>query len=57
MTQHPNTQPIQEQEEVVLYEAPAIVYEGMLSTRAGSPVPPDPGAGLFGAERSDLFGD
>ncbi|MBK8431863.1 MAG: hypothetical protein IPL28_11495 [Chloroflexi bacterium] len=57
MTQHPQTQPSLEVREEFVYEAPAIVYEGVLSTRAGSPIPPDPGAGLFGADSSDLFGE
>jgi hypothetical protein len=57
MTQHPNNQPTQKASEEFVYEAPAIVYEGVLSTRAGSPIPPDPGAGLFGADSSDLFGE
>ena len=57
MTQHPQTQPSLEAREEFVYEAPAIVYEGVLSTRAGSPIPPDPGAGLFGADSNDLFGE
>ena len=37
------------------YEAPAIVYEGVISTRAGSPQNISPGASGDGVDPSDLF--
>ena len=55
MNQELNTQPAQESK-VTVYEAPAVIYEGLLTTRAGSPIP-DPDGGLFGANSSDLFGE
>jgi hypothetical protein len=55
MNQEMYTQPAQESE-VNVYEAPAVIYEGLLTTRAGSPIP-DPDGGLFGASSSDLFGE
>jgi hypothetical protein len=36
------------------YEAPAIVYEGLISTRAGSLLPGS--TGTEGADPADLFG-
>ncbi len=45
----------QETRERVPYEAPAIVYEGELTTRAGTPIPvqgPD-----SGVDPADLFGN
>ncbi|MCB0033960.1 MAG: hypothetical protein KDE51_08075 [Anaerolineales bacterium] len=44
----------QKAEEIVTYETPAIIYEGEISTRAGSPVPiPD----IFDSAQPDIFGD
>lgn len=45
------------QSEIEVYEVPAIVYEGAITTRAGSPVPT--GSGLFDSPESgtDLFGN
>ena len=45
------------QPETNVYEAPAIVYEGAITTRACSPVPT--GTGLFDSPESgtDLFGN
>lgn len=39
-------------QEEEIYEAPQVIYEGEISTRAGSPVPP----GIDG-DAVDLFGD
>jgi hypothetical protein len=42
------------EEKRAVYETPAIVYEGLISTRAGSPlIVPDDGEGI---DPSDLFG-
>lgn len=41
------------QEDSTIYEAPAIIYEGTISTRAGSPTPvPD----IFDTDQSSIFG-
>lgn len=43
-----------EVKETVIYETPAVIYEGTISTRAGSPVPvPD----IFDSAQPDIFGD
>ena len=47
----------QEKRERLPYETPAIIYEGLITTRAGSPPgggAPDPGEGL---DPVDLFGN
>lgn len=41
----------QERSEGVPYEAPAIVYEGQISTRAGTPITP------VAVDPADLFGN
>lgn len=53
--QHQETQVTEKQEkETVTYETPAVIYEGTISTRAGSPVPvPD----IFNTSQPDIFGD
>ena len=38
------------------YEAPAIIYNGVITTRAGSPTGGD-GDGADGIDPADLFGD
>lgn len=38
-----------------IYERPAIIYEGMISTRAGSELPDAPNAS--GADAADIFGN
>ena len=38
------------------YEAPAIIYKGIITTRAGSPVGDDP-SGAGSVDPADLFGD
>lgn len=43
------------EEQRTVYETPAIVYEGMISTRAGSPLS-NP-SGSDGIDPADLFGD
>lgn len=50
----------QEQEvnvEERVYEAPAVIYEGKISTRAGSPTSVDDGASGHVIDPSDLFGN
>lgn len=37
-----------------VYEPPQIIYEGLVTTRAGTPEPPRPGDG--GVDPADLFG-
>ncbi len=37
-----------------VYESPAVVYEGKISTRAGSPLGP---SGSDGVDPADLFGE
>ena len=45
----------EEQEAVNKYEAPAVIYEGSIGTRAGTPVP-DPTAGdIFSSSSSSIF--
>ena len=39
--------------ELPKYEAPAVIYDGAISTRAGSPIP---GPGSDGSDPADLFG-
>ncbi len=48
----PESENPQEKEQIV-YEAPAIIYEGVVSTRAGSPLG-NP-AGVDDIDPSDLF--
>lgn len=48
-------QPAQQESEHRVYKAPAIIYEGTISTRAGTPLPPGPG-GDDGVDPADLFG-
>lgn len=43
----------QEQPERVPYEAPTIIYEGQITTRAGTPEPSNQG----GVDPADLFGN
>ncbi|MBE2220546.1 MAG: hypothetical protein IAF02_03345 [Anaerolineae bacterium] len=41
-----------------VYKAPAIIYEGIITTRAGSGPTGDPaGSGESGVDPADLFGD
>ncbi len=53
MKQLSENAPKYQQQEEEVYEAPQIIYEGEISTRAGSPLsaPADRDAGI------DLFGD
>lgn len=44
-----------EEKERATYEAPAIIYEGAISTRAGTPLGNQPGG--EGIDPADLFGD
>jgi hypothetical protein len=41
------------QQEQETYEAPQVIYEGEISTRAGSPPPPP----SIDGDATDLFGD
>lgn len=41
----------------VAYQSPAIIYEGILSTRAGSPIGPRPGVEDPSTNAVDLFED
>ena len=53
MSQVPMTEDVKlEKDQQVVYETPAVIYEGVISTRAGSPigVPSDQGV-----DPSDLF--
>lgn len=43
--------------EVRAYEAPAVIYEGLISTRAGSPTSVDNGGAGHVIDPSDLFGN
>lgn len=38
------------------YQRPAIIYEGTITTRAGSPIGGSPGVDDGGADPADLFG-
>lgn len=51
----PFGQPYKEEKRMP-YERPAIIYEGQITTRAGSPTVPD-GARSDGVDPSDLFGE
>ncbi len=44
----------EQKQERVAYEAPAIIFETRITTRAGSPLSPD--AGAEGVDPADLFG-
>lgn len=46
-------QPAQQDNQHRVYSAPAIIYEGKISTRAGSPIPNDVPDGV---DPADLFG-
>ena len=37
------------------YEAPAVIYDGLISTRAGSPLGSKTGSGADGVDPADLF--
>lgn len=39
------------------YEPPAIIYEGTISTRAGTPVGQEPTSRDDGVDPADLFGE
>lgn len=41
----------------VVYEAPAVIYEGIISTRAGTPMSIEPDPVKDGVDPADLFGD
>lgn len=47
--------PQSEADQRLQYEAPAIVYEGVITTRAGSPAGVTPGDSDAGVDPSDLF--
>jgi len=51
-----NGQPQQDQS-LREYQTPAIIYEGVISTRAGSPVGPIAPTDLESPDPIDLFGD
>ena len=40
-----------------LYEQPAIIYDGSITTRAGSPLGGGDGNGADGVDPADLFGE
>lgn len=40
-----------------LYEAPAIIYKGTITTRAGTPFGEPGGSGESAVDPADLFGD
>ncbi|MCL4867650.1 MAG: hypothetical protein KJ063_01665 [Anaerolineae bacterium] len=44
-------------QKVANYQPPAIIYEGTISTRAGSPIGPRPGGDDQAIDPVDLFGD
>ncbi|MBE2199339.1 MAG: hypothetical protein IAE79_12065 [Anaerolinea sp.] len=44
-----------EQDQRAVYEVPAIIYETLITTRAGSPLAID-GRGADGVDPADLFG-
>lgn len=44
----------QEEQTEQVYEAPAVIYDGLISTRAGSPAG-DPNNGASGVDPADLF--
>ena len=46
---------LQESQDRIPYESPAIIYEGEITTRAGSP--PGPGFEDPGVDPADLFGN
>ncbi|MCA9958306.1 MAG: hypothetical protein R3E31_04020 [Chloroflexota bacterium] len=46
-----------EQEQRFAYEVPAIIYETMITTRAGSPLSVDDSGGVDGVDPADLFGN
>ena len=46
----------EKQEKRTAYEAPAIIYETLITTRAGSPLAPS-GADVDGVDPADLFGN
>ena len=43
--------------EKITYEAPAIIYKGLITTRAGSPTGDPSGSGESSVDPADLFGD
>lgn len=45
----------QEKLSTQIYEAPAVIYDGVISTRAGSPVGSPNGAGSDGVDPANLF--
>ncbi|MFO7680615.1 MAG: hypothetical protein R6X34_11235 [Chloroflexota bacterium] len=49
-----SNQPIDHKQEQQVYASPAIIYEGTLSTRAGSPIT---GGAPDGVDPADLFGN
>jgi len=38
-----------------VYETPAVIYDGLISTRAGSPLGSKTGSGADGVDPADLF--
>jgi len=40
---------------IKIYETPAIIYDGMISTRAGSPLGGEPSNNADGVDPADLF--
>lgn len=48
---------VQKVANVANYQPPAIIYEGTISTRAGSPIGPRPGGDDQAIDPVDLFGD
>lgn len=48
---------VQKVAKVASYQPPAIIYEGTISTRAGSPIGPRPGGDDQAIDPVDLFGD
>jgi hypothetical protein len=45
----------QEKLSTQIYEAPSIIYDGVISTRAGSPIGGSGGDGADGVDPADLF--
>lgn len=45
----------QEEKFAQIYEAPAIIYDGVIGTRAGSPIGNPNGSSADGVDPADLF--